>query len=346
MGKRIMLMIVLAVFLAGCGLIGATKDLSLYQDGMLVSTYLEMRLYGDALATAQKTLARAEDRWGREDYRVGAFLSTLASVYREIGKFDKAEALLKRAEGLFVVARRTRERAYLGVLQGQGNLYSLMGKYDIANNKYKKVDSLARLDKSLPKLVVSYNASLTGVLLGREKKFEESENSFKDAINTYSDSHKTEKHKYSRWAIAGEYATVLRMYATMLLAAGKTEQALQQLSLASSLYAGIRKGRGTKDSIDDARLVYETALVHIGRNQPGKASSLLEQASVMLDKMFKGDHLDKAFVLFRQGQLLAMAGKKAEGVGQMRRAIGIVKNKAGSSHPEIKVMEQILSGTE
>lgn len=284
--------------------------------------------------TARELLdtAAAELSFGFEDQPLARarFMHTIATVYRKLGLYDRAETLFREA---LVIRRQHLHPDHPEIadsLNGLGIVKAKLGRYEEAEPLIYQ--ALAIREASLPADSIDIAMSLNNL------------------ANLYTDAGEPERAEplYVRAAAiveqhegpkGADLMVGLNNLATSYL---DTDRPAKAEPLLRSFLAYQREEHGDKHP-HVAIALGNLALARWHQGDAREAEQLYQESSEILDEVLGRGHPEYAYVLSKLGELCAEEGRREEAETLLRRALVIQEAGLPEDHPERMATVEALS---
>ena len=276
--------------------------------------------YETAESFSLKVLSISEKVEGKENPRYAGRLINLASVYQEMGMFEKAEPLFLEAITIFEDKLDDKEHPFYGIgLQGLANIYLYLGNYETAEQLYLK--SVAIQEKVWGKEHPNYALSLNslaniyqsmGIFEKAELLFLEAKAILKKTLGT--------EHP--------DYPTILYNLGNIYSDMGNFEKAELPLLEAKAI---LKKTLGTEHP-DYAMILYSLGCLYLDMGNFEKAELLLLETKAILKKTLGTEHPHYAMILRDFANFNQVVGNYQKAVPITLEALAIFEKVLGKEN--------------
>lgn len=276
----------------------------------VLANLAEVRAVLGKLNIAEGLYKRALDirRSANDDQTVASLENRLAGVYREQGKFEDAEPLLKDSLALVERAKPRNIGNEIAAMNSLAVLYREEGRTDEAIAIYKRAIELRKTSNSKPEdLAREMNELATAM---REKE------QYAEALKLYQESLVILETTFGKGS--AESATTVSQIAETYREMGDLGQAETSLKTeVQSLEAGTTDGAQLGSSLTDLALIYRE------QDRFDEAIDAFKKAQAALEKSSGRDSEEVGNVLNNLGKVYAAAGKLPEAQAAFAEALRI-----------------------
>ncbi|MEO5818686.1 MAG: serine/threonine-protein kinase [Gemmatimonadaceae bacterium] len=259
-----------------------------------------------------------------------AMLREIGRVYQNLGLFDDAEPLVRRAVGTLRTGGNPAELA--SGLHQLGELQRSRAKYPDAEANFREALALRRA--MIPPPVDDITESLRGLadVLGEQRKHDAADSLYREALAMARSAHGDK----STEAAAALYALAVSFHNRGKFADGDT-----LFREAIAIYGAIPSSRDPLAA--SARVSLATVLLF--REQYAEAEPLFREALALRRTIYGNDHTLTLQVMTGLGTLLHNTSRFAEAELVLREAHDGLRRQTSDVHPDMLAAKQLLGAT-
>lgn len=279
---------------------------------------------GDTI-TARELLERGVERAGELEGQPevqATMLDEMGRVYQSLGRYDRAEPLLRRALAL---RRSLHGEDHLEVAKSLDNVATVLqkkGRYDEAEPLFRRALAVRRGLGDRAEANVDVGLNNLALLLHLRGKFDEAERLYRRSLAT----------KRERFGDgSAEVATALHNLASLLRKAGDAESAEPLYRRALD----VRRGELGADHPLVAQTVDHLGALLVGEGDHGAADSLLRDALEVRRRVLGEDHPDVTVSLHNLARLRREEGRYDEAEALAREVLARDRRQLGQRHPYV-----------
>ena len=309
--KSIGLYVFIAVSVMLCAPPGRAQSHDLDTLNAQVEQPYQQGKYTEAIPVAQRALAGAEKKFGRDHPQVATSLNNLAALYREQGRYTDAEPLYQQALAITEKALGLDHPDVAATLEGLAGLYEAQRRYDDAEPLFQR--ALTIIERALglnhPDVANALN-SLAGLYLS-QNRIDDAKPLFQRAVSI------TEKalgHDHP------EVASTLGNLASLYEQHGAYDDAEPLFRRALAI---TEKALGL-DHPEVGTLLNNLALMYLGKGDYDNAEPLFQRALANSEKALGPDHPDVAATLNNLAKLYSEKRDWVRSVDFLRRCARVI----------------------
>jgi CHAT domain-containing protein/tetratricopeptide (TPR) repeat protein len=320
--------------------------------------------YAEAISLAERYVALAGQRHGKESLEFATAVKWLALLYKEQARYGEAEPLYKRALAIEEKTLGSNHRDVATTVNNLALLYTDQGRYSEAELLHKR--SIAILERALgpdhPDVAIYLNNLAT--LYFKQGRHAEAEPLYKRSLAIDEKRYGPDDIEVARAlnnlaALFGEqaqYAEAEQLYKRSLVIAEKTlgpDHAIVGKSLSNLAALYFKQGRYAESErlMDRARAVFQKsygpnhpevasslndlAVLYISQGRRIEAELLLKRSLAIDEKSYGPDDPAVASSLYNLSNLYFKQGRYAESERLLDRAHAIFRKSYGPDHPEV-----------
>jgi class 3 adenylate cyclase/tetratricopeptide (TPR) repeat protein len=287
-------------------------------------SYLHRRgAYGEAEPFLARAMSAAEETLGREHPELAAARSSLAHLYRDIGRNAEAEPLFKQALAITEKALGRDHPAFIARLNDLAHLYYDTGRHSEAESIFK--EAIAVGEKALGREHSSVAIALGSLarLCRAAGRHAEADPLFNAAIDA---GQKALGREHPAVALALGYLPGDR--------AASHGDATTKLSLD---HGHLDREEFSREHPDVAIQLNNLAYLYRAAGRLAEAEPLLKQALAITERALGREHPDIAISLNSLARIYRESGRYDEAASALKEAISISENMVGREHPAVAI---------
>jgi serine/threonine-protein kinase len=243
-------------------------------------------------------------------------LSTLGTVYGNLGDHDQAESLLREAVRLRQSVFGERDPLVALSLSALGLVLQSKGDYDEAEEAFREAIAISSEGDPEPTRLPTYLNNLAGVLKAKGE--------LQEIITIYEKVLALQRSEYGDDTVNVNIAITVNNLGSALLARGDYERA------ETALLQALEMRRELKLVSGESTTLYNLGVLYRDRGELKKGEDHLRQALELRQGLYAADHSKVAAVLRDLGACLRLQGDLAGAEDLLRQAIAIERPKGDS----------------
>jgi class 3 adenylate cyclase/tetratricopeptide (TPR) repeat protein len=287
-------------------------------------SYLHRRgAYGEAEPFLKRAMTAAEETLGREHPELAAARSSLAHLYRDIGRNAEAEPLFKEALAITEKALGRDHAAFIARLNDLAHLYYDTGRHSEAEPILK--EAIAVGEKALGREHSSVAIALGSLarLCRAAGRHAEAEPLFGAAIDA------------GQKALGREHPAVAR--ALGYLRGDRVASHRDSTTQPSPNPRRLDGEEFSREHPDVAIQLNNLAYLYRAAGRLAEAEPLLKEALAITERALGREHPDIAISLNSLARLYRESGRYGEATSALKEAISISENMVGREHPAVAI---------
>ncbi|MGR6087346.1 MAG: CHAT domain-containing protein [Arcticibacter sp.] len=280
--------------------------------------------YLKALATIENIVKIAKEKFGENDTVYAFFVSKNASLYRLMGKPNKALPLYEEALEVYKIAFKDHHPDVAILMNNLAGVYSDLGQQEKARMLYEKALYLNKIIGGDVNINVAINHNNLANIYSELGQFEKALNNYKAALDM-------------KLKLLGNedpsVALSLNNLATAYSDLGQNDKALPLHIVALR----IRKSVYGNDHPSVAESLNNLAAVYFDMGYFEKALTLFEDALGIYKKAYGNEHIEVAVSLNNLANAYSELGQRSEAIQCYEKSLKIRKHVLGNENPKIAI---------
>lgn len=279
-------------------------------------TFVDEHSKGAELDAAERTLAEAEEKHGRDSAELCEPLDKAGDLYNRAGLCGKAEIFYKRL--VDIVSKAACSKSQIDGLKKLAATYRRQGKLDDAEAVYLKVLQTSSEDEEAVRQTAELLCCLAGVYL-RKKEFGQAENALTKASQLFNDALGANNTYSHLCALA---------LASVAMQQGKNSEA-------DGHFAYTLQQSGSGDASTEQRSLIELTQQYYTQSRFSEVDAILWQTIYSDDHRLWPDHPASAQLMHDRGELFRAQSRYADAEKAFKRALEIRLQSLGQAHVEV-----------
>lgn len=297
-------------------------DFLIMETASLEMFYLRLSLNQQALGFLTEKISIQEKHYGKDHLKTARLLANLGNVYREQGKFEKANECYQRSLKINQQHHGEEDIRTAMVLGGLGNVYQQQGKLEDARDCYERALRIEERHYGKDHLEMASNLGGLGNIYQQQGRFEQAREYYERAL-------KLKERRYCKDHV--EITAELGNLGTIYYKQGKLKEAKEYYERTLK----IQEQHYGKDHVQTTASLGNLGTVYLDEGKLEQAKQYYERALSLQEHHYGKEHVGIVAVLGNLGNIYRRQGKSGQASQYYERALKIKDHYYGKDHPQI-----------